>query len=57
MQEGNADCERFPPLPELKYKSTMQKNFSVNLLDSGKLQVLLTTDTEEYCVQGKTDYQ
>lgn len=35
----------------------MQKSFSVNLPHPGKLQVLLSTDTEEYCVQGKTDYQ
>lgn len=45
---------KIPPLPELKYKSTMRKNFSVNLLDFRKLQVLLTSDREEYCVQGKT---
>lgn len=38
-------------------KRTMQKSFSVNLPYPGKLQVLLSTDTEEYCVQGKTDYQ
>lgn len=32
MQEKNADClSKISPLLELKYKSTMQKNFSVNL--------------------------
>lgn len=41
----------------MKYKSTMHRNFPVNLPDSGKLHVPFTTDREEYCVQGKTDYQ
>lgn len=58
VQEGDAGgLWKIAPLPELKYKSIMTQNFSVNSLILENYKYYRLQGREEYSIQEKTGYQ